>query len=226
MSKASTDLLVRLQSSRLDRFLTKHKGPISRSELSCAPVLSDNKLHVLSCTARSGQLNEMYSYTAAGVSGAGLPSAKRLQVNQAANAKNNRLQSLLRNREDSESGHQVHLQYRRRDDLDELPRHRFIERARCRPQLQNYSYDSMYRLSGMTISGGGTLVERRQLTTRPTNCLRSTTALSKPAPITRWPVRPDAQIQRAPVNPDLHLPLRSQRRQTRLPCTTRSAAKP
>jgi hypothetical protein len=32
------------------------------------------------------QLNEMYSYTAAGVSGAGLPSAKRLQVNEPANA--------------------------------------------------------------------------------------------------------------------------------------------
>jgi RHS repeat-associated protein len=98
------------------------------------------------------QMNDMYSYTAYTAAGAGLPSAKRLQVNQLVYtgtghvAETANLDSTYTY---NNEGKLTAITYPSTDNGSgtSVPGASY-----------NYSYDSMYRLSGMTTSGGTTVV--------------------------------------------------------------------
>ncbi len=98
------------------------------------------------------QMNDMYSYTASTAAGAGLPSAKRLQVNQLVStgtghvAETANLDSTYTY---NNEGKLTAITYPTTDNGSgtSVPGASY-----------NYSYDSMYRLSGMTTSGGTTVV--------------------------------------------------------------------
>ena len=107
--------------------------------------------------AQSGvQMNDMYSYTAPGTNGAGLPAAKRLQVNQAVEYTNNNNQ-----REESPITVDRNATYTYNDEGETTavtyPSTGFST-APVAGASYNYSYDSMYRLSGMTTSTGTSVV--------------------------------------------------------------------
>ena len=97
----------------------------------------------------------MYSYTGTGANGTGLPSAKRLQVNEPANAtigSHNYSGTATANLDTkftyNTEGKMISMSYPATG----------LSNAPVAGPSYNYSYDSMYRLSGMTISGGGTMV--------------------------------------------------------------------
>ncbi len=97
-------------------------------------------------------MNDMYSYTAYTAAGAGLPAAKRLQVNQLVStgtghvAETANLDSTYTY---NNEGKLTAMTYPSTDNGSgtSVPGASY-----------NYSYDSMYRLSGMTTSGGTTVV--------------------------------------------------------------------
>ena len=57
-----------------------------------------------------------------------------------------------------ESGHHLHLQHRGQDHRDDLPSTVAVAPRQLPGPSYNYSYDSMYRLSGMTTSSGTPMV--------------------------------------------------------------------
>jgi RHS repeat-associated protein len=102
------------------------------------------------------QMNDMYSYTASTAAGAGLPSAKRLQVNQMVYYKdiNNQTQhKTVAVNLDSTSI------YNNEGKLTAMTYPSTINGSTSTPGASyNYTYDSMYRLSTMTTSGSATVV--------------------------------------------------------------------
>jgi RHS repeat-associated protein len=102
------------------------------------------------------QMNDMYSYTAAGQLGAGLPATKRLQVNQPVVYKNNNNQNvnqnIVLNLDDAYTyngeGQMTAVTYPSTG----------TSITPVAGASYNYSYDSMYRLGGMKTSGGTTIV--------------------------------------------------------------------
>ena len=102
------------------------------------------------------QLNEMYSYTAAGVAGTGLPAAKRLQVNEPVLYQDqnhqNQHTTLSANLDSTYTynveGETLSMSY---------PSTMSLITPTLGPKY-NYSYDSMYRLSGMTDANNNTIV--------------------------------------------------------------------
>ena len=101
------------------------------------------RLAAVKYPSQSGvQMNDMYSYVAAGTNGAGLPSAKRLQVNQTTTF--NLDSTYTYNSE----GKVTAMTYPSTG----------TSTTPVAGASYTYSYDSMYRLSGMKTSGGTTVV--------------------------------------------------------------------
>jgi RHS repeat-associated protein len=98
------------------------------------------------------QMNDMYSYTAYTAAGAGLPAAKRLQVNQLVStgtghvAETANLDSTYTY---NNEGKLTAISY---------PGTTSVSGTSVPGASYNYYYDSMYRLSSMTTSGGTTVV--------------------------------------------------------------------
>ncbi len=101
------------------------------------------------------QLNEMYSYTAAGANGTGLPSVKRLQVNEPANATigSNHYSGTATANLDTK------FTYNTEGEMTSMsyPATGYSNAPVAGPSY-NYSYDSMYRLSGMTDANHNTII--------------------------------------------------------------------
>jgi RHS repeat-associated protein len=115
------------------------------------------RLAAVQYPAQSGvQMNDMYSYTGTGTTGTGLPAAKRLQVNQTVEYTNNNNQ-----RENSPVTVNLNATYTYNDEGEmtavTYPSTGFST-APVAGGSYEYTYDSMYRLGGMTTSSGSTVV--------------------------------------------------------------------
>jgi RHS repeat-associated protein len=102
------------------------------------------------------QMNDMYSYTAAGQLGAGLPATKRLQVNQPVEYKNNNNQN-----ENENVVMNLDAKYTYNGEGQMTAVTYPSTGTSITPVAgasYTYSYDSMYRLGGMKTSGGTTIV--------------------------------------------------------------------
>ena len=106
-------------------------------------------------TQNGSQLNEMYSYTAPGTAGAGLPAAKELQVNQSYTYTNiHETQTTV----PLSANLDTTLTYNNEGQMTSMTYPSTISGTTTTPgPSYNYSYDSMNRLSGMT-SGSTTVV--------------------------------------------------------------------
>ena len=96
------------------------------------------------------QMNDMYSYTAAGTAGAGLPAKKRLQVNQPVEYKNNSNQN---ENENVTMNLDAVYTYNTEGEMTAVTYPSTgTSLAPVAGASYTYSYDSMYRLSGMKQS--------------------------------------------------------------------------
>jgi RHS repeat-associated protein len=100
------------------------------------------------------QLIDMYSYTAPGTAGAGLPATKRLQVNESYNYMSGGSEYNT-----TETGNMdTTFTYNNEGKISSMTYPSTVSGSTTTPgPSYNYSYDSMYRLSGMT-SGSTTIV--------------------------------------------------------------------